>query len=94
MPLTIRNQVKRQHKDASKNLDYTPNADRVRTVSWSAYCHPTGVVKLVNGYSTFPLSLKLCNQKDKHFELVNNPPYRDRGETSKKKRRCHKYAAH
>ena len=27
--------VKRQHKDANKNFDYTTIADRLRTVSWS-----------------------------------------------------------
>ena len=34
-----------QHKNATKNLDYTTIADRLRTVSWSNSSHPTGVVK-------------------------------------------------
>ena len=32
-------------KNATKNFDYTTIADRLRTVSWSNSCHPTGVVK-------------------------------------------------
>ena len=30
--------------NATKKLDYTAFADRLRTVSWSNYNHPTGVV--------------------------------------------------
>ena len=33
--------------NATKKFDYT--ADRLRTVSWSNYSHPTGVVNLVYG---------------------------------------------
>ena len=29
--------------NATKKLDYTAVADRLRTVSWSNYGHPTGV---------------------------------------------------
>ena len=36
-----------QHKNATKNFDYTTIADRLRTVSWSNSSHPTGVVKPV-----------------------------------------------
>ena len=50
--------VKREHKDANKNSDYTTIADRFRSDSWSNYCHPTGVVKPVNGIPTFPLTAK------------------------------------
>ena len=32
-----------------KKFDYTAVADRLRTVSWSNYGRPTGVVNLVNG---------------------------------------------
>ena len=47
-----------QHKDATKNFDYTKIADRLRTVSWSNNGHPTGVVKWVYGYPAFPLTTK------------------------------------
>ena len=43
-----------QHKNATKNFDYTTIADRLRTVSWSNSSHPTGVVKPVYERSTFP----------------------------------------
>ena len=42
------------YKDVTKNLDYTAIADRLRTVSWSNYGHPTGVVNRITG-ATFPL---------------------------------------
>ena len=35
--------------NATKKIDYTAVADRLRTVSWSNYGHPTGVVNLVHG---------------------------------------------
>ena len=34
-------------QNATKNLDYTTIADRLRTVSWRNSSHPTGVVKPV-----------------------------------------------
>ena len=40
--------------NATKKFDYTTVADRLRTVSWSNYGQPTGVVNLVYG-PTFPL---------------------------------------
>ena len=36
-------------KNATKKFDYIAVADRLRTVSWSNYSHPTGVVNLVYG---------------------------------------------
>ena len=45
-PYTNKN-VKRatwQHKDVTKKFDYTAIVDRLRTVKWSNYSHPTGVV--------------------------------------------------
>ena len=45
-------------KNATKNLDYTTIADRLRTVSWSNNCHHTGVVKPVYELLTFPLTAK------------------------------------
>ena len=35
--------------NATKKFDYTAIADRLMTVSWSNYGHPTGVVNLVFG---------------------------------------------
>ena len=35
--------------NATKRLDYTAVADRLRTVSWGNYGHQTGVVNLVYG---------------------------------------------
>ena len=35
--------------NATKKFDYTAVADRLRTVSWSNYGRPTGVVNLVYG---------------------------------------------
>ena len=49
-PYTSRNvkMAKWQHKNATKKFDYTAVADRLWTVSWSNYGHPTGVVN-ING---------------------------------------------
>ena len=35
--------------NATKKFDYTAVVDRLRTVSWNNYSHPTGVVNLVYG---------------------------------------------
>ena len=43
-------------KNATKNLDYTTIADRLRTVSWSNSSRPTGVVKPVYERSNFPVT--------------------------------------
>ena len=43
-------------KSATKNVDYTTIADRLRTVRWSNSSYPTGVVKPVYERSTFPLT--------------------------------------
>ena len=40
--------------NATKKFDYTAVADRLRTVSWSNYGHPTGVVNRFTS-PTFPL---------------------------------------
>ena len=47
-----------QHKNDTKNFDYTTIADRLRTVSWDNDRHPTGVVKPVYGIPTLPLTAK------------------------------------
>ena len=41
--------AKGQHKNTTKNFDYTTFADRLRTVSLGNDSHPTGVVKPVYG---------------------------------------------
>ena len=53
--ITIKNATW-QHKNATKNFDYTTIADRLMTVSWSNSSHPTRVVKPVYERSTFPLT--------------------------------------
>ena len=45
-----------QHKYATKNIDYTMIADRLRMVNWNNNSHPTGEVKPVCERSTFPLT--------------------------------------
>ena len=75
-------ETKGQHTNATKNFDYITIADRLRTVSWSNNSHPTGVVKPVYGYPTFPLPQKPCYQKDTHLKICNNPPYVDWGPTA------------
>ena len=55
---TENSKTKGQLTNATKNFDYTTIADRLRTVSWSNNSHPTGVVKSVYGYPTFPLTAK------------------------------------
>ena len=47
-----------QHKNATKNFDYTTIADRRRTVSWGNDSHPTGVVKPYYRIPTFPVTAK------------------------------------
>ena len=53
-----------------QNFDYTTIADRLRTVSWSNTNHPTGVVKPVNGYPTFPLTTKAVLVLLKDFDKL------------------------
>ena len=57
-----------QHKNATKNFDYTTIADRLRMVSWSNSSHPTGVVKPVNERSTFPLTTTAVQSKGHTFK--------------------------
>ena len=49
-----------QHKNATKNFDYTTIAGRLRTVTWGNDSPPpsTGEVKPVYGIPTFPLTAK------------------------------------
>ena len=50
---------------ATKKFDYTAIADQLRTVCWSNFGHPTGVVNRFTG-PTFP---QPCNQKDTHLNI-------------------------
>ena len=53
-------------------FDYTAVADRLRTVSWSNYGHPTGVDNLVYG----------PNLPTSRNRFVNKPPYIDNKPTA------------
>ena len=53
--------------NATKKFDYTVVVGRLRTVSWSNYGHPTGVVNRLTG-PTFPLPQQPCYQKDLHLK--------------------------
>ena len=46
-------------KNSNKNFDHTTIVDRLRAVTWSNDSHPTGVVKLVYGIPTFPITTKV-----------------------------------
>ena len=68
--------------NATKKLDYTVVADRLRTVSWSNYGHPTGVVNLVYG-PNLPTPCNSCVIKRTHVKkYVNKPPYIDNKPTA------------
>ena len=47
-----------QHKNATKNFNYTRIADRLRTITWGNNSLPAGVVKPVYGIPNFPLTKK------------------------------------
>ena len=47
-----------QHKNATKNFDFTMIAGRLGTVNWGNDSHPTDVVKPVYGIPTFLLTAK------------------------------------
>ena len=54
--------------NATKKFDYKAIADRLRTVSWSNYSHPTGVV---NPFTVPPSNSpqQPCNQKGTHLQI-------------------------
>ena len=54
--------------NATKKIDYTAIVDRLRTVSWSNYSHPTGVVNRLTGPPTYSRQ-QPCNQKDTHVKI-------------------------
>ena len=53
--------------NATKKFDYTAVADRLSTVSWSNYGHPTGVVNRFTGPPS-QAPQQPCNQKDTHLK--------------------------
>ena len=55
-------QPKWQHKNTTKNFDYTRIVNWLRTVSWSDDSHPTGVFRLVCTIPTFPLTVTNCSE--------------------------------
>ena len=63
-PYTNRN-VKRAKWQHKQRFDYTAVANRLRTVSWSNYGHPTGVVNLVYG-PNLPTPRNSCVIKRTH----------------------------
>ena len=52
-------------------IDYTAVADRLRTVSWSNYGHPTGVVNLIRG---LPRIYAICRVSK--LSSICNPVYK------------------
>ena len=69
-------------KQRHKNFDFAAIADRLRTVSWSNYNHPTGVVNRFTGPTTHSPQ-QPCIQKDTHLKkFVNKPPYIDNKPTA------------
>ena len=68
-----------QHKNATKNFDYTTIAGRLRTVSWSNSSHPTGVVKArykwclqyKQTFTNIDTCKKKANQKSNETLLYN-----------------------
>ena len=59
----------RQHKDVNKKFDYSAIADRLRTVSWSNYSHPTRM-----GYRFYkahlPTYCKSCVIEGKNMQML------------------------
>ena len=75
-PIPTENSKRNAHnKNATINFDYTTIADQLRTVSWSNNSHPTGVVKPVYGYPSFPLATKVVYKRTHILTFINNPPY-------------------
>ena len=57
--------------NATKKFDWTAIADRLRTVSWSNYSHPTGVVNRFTGPPSHSPQ-QPCNQKDTFSKTFGN----------------------
>ena len=62
---------------ATKKFDITAVADRLRTVTWSNYGHPTGVVNLVNGPNLPTPRNNRVISRTHVLTFVNKSPYID-----------------
>ena len=60
--------AKWQHKNATKNFDYTMIADWLKTVSWSNDSHPNAVVKPVCDIPTLQLTSEAMQSKGHPFK--------------------------
>ena len=56
--------------NATKKFDKTAIADRLRTVSWSNYSHPTGVVYQVYRAQPSHSPQQLCNRGQEHENIT------------------------
>ena len=68
--------------NVTKKCEYTAVADRLRTVSWSNYSHPTGVVNLVYG-PNLPTPRNSRVIKRTHIYIDNKPTATPSGEVIK-----------
>ena len=66
-------------KTPNKKFDYTAIADRLRTVRWNNYSHPTGVVNRFTG-PTSPLPATAMLSKEQ--KILNKTPYIDNKPTA------------
>ena len=57
-----------QHKNDTKNFNYTTIADRLRMVIWGNNSDPTDVVKSIYGILTFPLTATPVKSKGHTFK--------------------------
>ena len=80
-------------KDVTKKFGNTAIDDRLRTVSWSSYSHPTGVVHRFTGL-TFPLPQQPWNQIDTHLKICKQTSLYRHQTNSHTKRRGSKSDTH
>ena len=66
-----------QHKNATKEIDYTTTAGWLRTVSCSNNSHSTSAIKPAYGIPTFPLTAKAVKSQRHTVKFVNNSPYEE-----------------
>ena len=65
-----------------QKIDYTAVADRLRTVSWSNYGHPTGVVNPVYGPNLPTPRNSRVIKRTRVYKFVDKPPYIDNKPTA------------
>ena len=66
---------------ATKMFDYTAITDRIRTVSWSNFSHPTGAVNRFRAHLLTPRNSRVI-KRTHILKFVNNPPYIDKKPTA------------